>query len=59
MHANSKISKVCLEVCWNSLEQNIWVVLEDKLSTTTVVFFRSEMELKCKHLYGFRKPKKC
>ena len=35
------------------------VVLEDKLSTTTVVFFRSEMELKCKHLYGFRKPKKC
>ena len=35
------------------------VVLEDKLSTTTVVFFRSERELKCKRLYGFRKPKKC
>ena len=28
------------------------VVLVDKLSTTTVVFFRSEGKLKCKHLYG-------
>ena len=26
--------------------------IEDKLSTTTVVFFRSEGKLKCKHLYG-------
>ena len=28
------------------------VVLVDKLSTTAVVFFRSERRLKCKHLYG-------
>ena len=36
------------------------VVLEDKLSTTTVVFFRSEGKLKSKALYmGSGKPKKC
>ena len=32
------------------------VVLLDKLSTTTAVFFRSEGKLKSKHLYGIWKP---
>ena len=35
------------------------VVLEDKLSTTTVVFFRSDGKLKRKPLYGIWKSKKC
>ena len=34
----------------NTTEHLVEVV--DKLSTTTVVFFRSERILKCKHLYG-------
>ena len=29
------------------------VKVVDKLSTTAVVFFRSERILKCKHLYGY------
>ena len=32
---------------------------EDKLSSTTVDFIRSEGNLETKHLYWFRKPKMC
>ena len=40
---------------WNSTL--VW--FEDKLSSTTVDFFRSEGNLETKHLYWFRKPKMC
>ena len=40
-----------LEVSWYSLEQCIGCIV-DKLSTTAVVFFKSEGKLKCKCLYG-------
>ena len=43
---------------WYSLEQYIGLK-EDKLSSTTVDFIRSEGNLKTKHLYCFRKPKMC
>ena len=43
---------------WYSLEQYIGLK-EDKLSSTTVDFIRSEGKLKTKHLYWIRKPKKC
>ena len=46
------------EVLKYSLEQYIGFA-EDKLSTTTVVFIRSEGKLKTKHLYWIWKPKKC
>ena len=41
---------------WYSLEQYIGMK-EDKLSSTTVDFIRSEWNLETKHLYWFRKPK--
>ena len=43
---------------WYSLEQYIGLK-EDKLSSTTVDFIRSEGNLETKHLYWFSKPKKC
>ena len=43
---------------WYSLEQYIGLK-EDKLSSTTVDFIRSEGNLETKHLYWFRKPKMC
>ena len=41
---------------WYSLEQYIGLK-EDKLSSTTVDFIRSEGNLETKHLYWFSKPK--
>ena len=35
------------------------VVFEDKLSSTTVDFIRSDWKLKTKYLYWIWKPKKC
>ena len=43
---------------WYSLEQYIGLK-EDKLSSTTVDFIRSEGNLETKHLYWFRNPKMC
>ena len=43
---------------WYSLEQYIGLK-EDKLSSTTVDFIRSEGNLETKRLYWFSKPKKC
>ena len=43
---------------WYSLEQYIGLK-EDKLSSTTVDFIRSEGNLETKCLYWFRKPKMC
>ena len=43
---------------WYSLEQYIGLK-EDKLSSTTVDFIRSEGNLETKRLYWFRKPKMC
>ena len=43
---------------WYSLEQYIGLK-EDKLSSTTVDFIRSEGNLETKGLYCFRKPKMC
>ena len=43
---------------WYSLEQYIGFK-EDKLSSTTVDFIRSEGNLETKHLYWFSKPKMC
>ena len=46
---------IVLIKCWSKLVFSgtvHLVVLVDKLSITTVVFFRSEGILKCKHLYG-------
>ena len=46
---------ICLVEAWFSLEQYIGLK-EDKLSSTTVDFIRSEGNLETKHLYWFRKP---
>ena len=43
---------------WYSLEQYIGLK-EDKLSSTTVDFIRSEWNLETKRLYWFSKPKMC
>ena len=43
---------------WYSLEQYIGLK-EDKLSSTTVDFIRSEGSLETKRLYWFSKPKMC
>ena len=43
---------------WYSLEQYI-CLKEDKLSSTTVDFIRSEGNLETKRLYWFSKPKMC
>ena len=43
---------------WYSLEQYIGLK-EDKLSSTTVDFIRSEGNLETKCLYWFSKPKMC
>ena len=43
---------------WYSQEQYIGLK-EDKLSSTTVDFIRSEGNLETKRLYWFSKPKKC
>ena len=43
---------------WYSLEQYIGLK-EDKLSSTTVDFIRSEGNLETKHSYWFSKPKMC
>ena len=50
--------KDLLVEAWYSLEQYIGLK-EDKLSSTTVDFIRSEGNLETKHLYCFRKPKMC
>ena len=43
------------DILWN----RTLVLLEDKLSSTTVDFIRSEGKLKTKRLYLIWKPKKC
>ena len=53
-----KSNKRHLEVKLYSLEQYIGLI-EDKLSSTTVDFFRSEGYLETKCLYWIREPKKC
>ena len=53
----SKHAQDLVEV-WYSLEQYIGLK-EDKLSSTTVDFIRSEGNLETKCLYWFRKPKMC
>ena len=52
------ISYFNLVEVWYSLEQYIGLK-EDKLSSTTVDFIRSEGNLETKHLYWFSKPKMC
>ena len=52
-----EINKVIVEA-WYSLEQYIGLK-EDKLSSTTVDFIRSEGNLETKCLYWFSKPKMC
>ena len=54
----SKNIKNILVEAWYSLEQYIGLK-EDKLSSTTVDFIRSEGNLETKHLYWFMKPKMC
>ena len=49
---------VAIVEAWYSLEQYIGLK-EDKLSSTTVDFIRSEGNLETKHLYWFGKPKIC
>ena len=53
-----KIYLVTLVEAWYSLEQYIGLK-EDKLSSTTVDFIRSEGNLETKRLYWFSKPKMC
>ena len=50
--------KVFVVEAWYSLEQYIGLK-EDKHSSTTVDFIRSEGNLETKHLYWFSKPKMC
>ena len=49
---------ISLVEVWYSLEQYIGLK-EDKLSSTTVDFIRSEGNLETKRLYWFSKPKMC
>ena len=56
-HAWQTLRRSLVEA-WYSLEQYIGLK-EDKLSSTTVDFIRSEGNLETKHLYCFRKPKMC
>ena len=51
-------NRIIFVEAWYSLEQYIGLK-EDKLSSTTVDFIRSEGNLETKHLYCFRKPKMC
>ena len=53
-----KHTAVNLVEAWYSLEQYIGLK-EDKLSSTTVDFIRSEGNLETKRLYWFSKPKMC
>ena len=52
------VAKHLLVEAWYSLEQYIGLK-EDKLSSTTVDFIRSEGNLETKRLYWFSKPKMC
>ena len=54
----SKNTAMNLVEVWYSLEQYIGLK-EDKLSSTTVDFIRSEGNLETKCLYWFSKPKMC
>ena len=57
----NKEIKTCIKdfvEAWYSLEQYIGLK-EDKLSSTTVDFIRSEGNLETKCLYWFSKPKMC
>ena len=54
----SKKLDFLLAEAWYSLEQYIGLK-EDKLSSTTVDFIRSEGNLETKCLYWFSKPKMC
>ena len=54
---NAKQIRLLVEA-WYSLEQYIGLK-EDKLSSTTVDFIRSEGNLETKRLYWFSKPKMC
>ena len=47
---HADMDKFCSKLVISVTEHLVEVV--DKLSTTTVVFFRSERILKCQHLYG-------
>ena len=53
------IEKESLSEAWYSLEQSPIGLKEDKLSSTTVDFIRSEGNLETKCLYWFSKPKMC
>ena len=53
-----KKTEVDFVEAWYSLEQYIGLK-EDKLSSTTVDFIRSEWNLETKRLYWFSKPKVC
>ena len=55
---SGKTKRCNLVEAWYSLEQYIGLK-EDKLSSTTVDFIRSEGNLETKCLYCFRKPKMC
>ena len=56
--ANIRTNQGNLVEVWYSLEQYIGLK-EDKLSSTTVDFIRSEGNLETKCLYWFSKPKMC
>ena len=62
LHDGEIFSKLNMEghlvEAWYSLEQYIGLK-EDKLSSTTVDFIRSEGNLETKCLYWFSKPKMC
>ena len=55
---SSHTCKIIKSDTWYSLEQYIGLK-EDKLSSTTVDFIRSEGNLETKRLYWFSKPKMC
>ena len=55
---NFKSIQYDLVEAWYSLEQYIGLK-EDKLSSTTMDFIRSEWNLETKRLYWFSKPKMC
>ena len=60
VHISGLLTKACwnLVEAWYSLEQYIGLK-EDKLSSTTVDFIRSEGNLETKRLYWFSKPMMC
>ena len=58
VHLYYDMKLITLVEAWYSLEQYIGLK-EDKLSSTTVDFIRSEGNMETKRLYWFSKPKMC